>query len=130
MANAGGRRFRVVNQEQTERRSHTRFPLTLDLRYSSFQRQGPAGMGRGRTIDVSSSGLAFTSDRPPAVNELLTVSIDWPVLLEGGVQLQLILTGEVVRTSGLLVALRIQRHEFRTKALGVKVTPPVDLFRR
>jgi hypothetical protein len=48
----------------------------------------------------------------------LDVSVDWPALLEGGIPLQLIATGVVVWTRGTETALRIQRHEFRTRRVA------------
>jgi hypothetical protein len=104
--------------------SNKRFPLTLEMRYSATDGRGPEAPGSGRTIDVSSSGLTFTADRKLAAGQKLDVSIDWPVALDGGVQLQLILSGVVVQTDGTTTALRIQRHEFRTRSLGPKVVAP------
>jgi hypothetical protein len=60
---------------------------------------------------VSSSGLSFTADRPLSVVQKLDLSLDWPAMLDGGVQLQLIASGVVVRTDGAVTALRIERHE-------------------
>jgi hypothetical protein len=52
------------------------------------------------------------------------VAIDWPVLLDGGVPLQLIAAGVVVWSKGTETAMRIQRHELRTGRVGLKVVPP------
>ena len=49
------------------------------------------------------------------------MSIDWPVLLDGGVQLQLVVRGVVVRSDGAVIALRIERHEFRTRRAELRV---------
>jgi hypothetical protein len=91
-----------------------RFQLTLEVRYSVLGRV-PVETGSGRTIDMSSSGLRFTADRSLATGQRLDVSIDWPVLLDGGVQLQLIVSGMIVRSTGTETAVRIERHEFRTR---------------
>jgi hypothetical protein len=77
--------------------------------------------GSGRMIDMSSSGLRFTADRPVLAGQRRDVSIDWPAPLEGGIQLQLIATGWVVWTRRTETALRIQRHEFGTRRVGLKV---------
>ena len=101
----------------SERRGAARFPLSLDLRYvasGSF----PVEKGFGRTIDLSSCGLSFTADRPLPPGLRLDIFIDWPAMLEGGVQLQLAVLGEIVRNDGLLAALKIERHEFRTRRAG------------
>jgi hypothetical protein len=106
-----------------ERRSSTRFPLTLEVRYVVLGRCVPDETGSGRTIDLSSSGLSLKADRPLPIGQRLDVSIDWPVLLGGGVQLQLIMSGTVVRTNGSLTALQIERHEFRTRRGVTKAAP-------
>ena len=102
-----------------ERRAGTRFPLTLELRYAALGGQAPAETVSGRTIDLSSSGLSFTADRPLSTGRKFEISIDWPVLLDGCVQLQLVMRGQVVRTDGFATGLQIERHEFRTRRGGV-----------
>lgn len=102
--------------------------LTLEVRYVVLGRRAPVEMGSGRTIDLSSSGLSFTADRPLQTGQKLDVYIDWPVLLDGGVQLQLIMSGVVVRTGGTATALQIERHEFRTRRGGLKGAPPQKSF--
>jgi hypothetical protein len=57
------------------------------------------------------------------LGQTLDVSIEWPVLLDGGVQLQLVTSGVVVRSAGAVIALRIARPEFKTKRAGLKVEP-------
>jgi hypothetical protein len=82
--------------------------------------------GSGRTIDMSSSGLSFTADRPLLVGQNLDVSIDWPARLDDDVQLQVVVSGVVVRTTGAVIALRIERHEFRTRRAGASVVPRLE----
>jgi len=98
MERASERRLQLPRNESPERRATNRFPMTLEIRY--VVRCAPAETGSGRTIDLSSSGLSLTADRPLLIGPELDVSIDWPVLLGGGVQLQLIMSGTVVRTNG------------------------------
>ena len=88
--------------------------------------QGPRTTGFCHTIDLSSTHLNFTADRPLLVGQRLEVSINWPALLDGGVQLQLILTGLIVRTNQSTTTLQIQRHEFRTRRLGPIPMPPPE----
>jgi hypothetical protein len=114
---------RLPRDESPERRSSTRFPLTLDVRYVVVGRRARVETGWGRTIDLSSSGLSFTAEKPVLTGKKLDVSIDWPVLLGGGVQLQLIMSGTVVRTSGTGTALQVGRYEFRTRRGVMKAAP-------
>jgi len=103
-----------------DRRAHVRFPITLDVRYSVSRRGARAQTGSGQTIDLSSSGLRFAVDGPLEPGLKLTVAITWPVLLDDRVELQLIVTGAVVWSSATETALRIQRHDFRTRSVRLK----------
>jgi hypothetical protein len=75
---------------------------------------------------MSSSGLGFTADRPLPIGQKLDLSIDWPARLDGDVQIQLVASGVVVRSSGAVTALRIERHEFRTRRAGTRVVPSLE----
>jgi len=120
------RRVRTPQGPSPERRASARFALTLETRYAISGCRAPVETGSGRTIDLSSSGLSFTADRPLETGQKLDVSIDWPALLDGGVKLQLIVSGVVVRTDGTATALQIRRHEFRTRPVGLKVVQPQE----
>jgi PilZ domain len=128
MERVSEQRVRLPRDENPERRVSTRFPLTLEVRYAVLGHGGPAETGTGRTIDLSSSGLSFTAERPLETGQRIDVSIDWPVLLGGGVQLQLIMSGQVVRSNGSATALQIERHEFRTRRGRQKAEPPRESF--
>ena len=120
------RRVRLLQGLSSDRRSSVRVPVNLEVRYSVAGRRGPVENRSGRTIDVSGSGLSFTADRPLPVGEKLDLSIDWPFQLDGD-QLQLVASGVVVRTSGAVTALRIERYEFRTRRAGSLVVPRQEL---
>ena len=115
------RRVRLSKGRSSDRRAGVRFPVNLEVRYSVAGRGGPVETGSGRTIDVSSSGLSFSADRPLSIGQKLELCIDWPVVLDRGVQLQVFVSGVVVRTTGAVIALRIERHEFRTRRAGLGV---------
>jgi hypothetical protein len=113
-----------------ERRDSIRFPLVLELTYTATGRRVVVRSGTGRSVDLSSSGLSFISDRPLPTGQRLTVSIEWPVLLGGKTKLQLLLWGVIVRTDGTATALRIEQHEFRTRSLPLKAVPRKESKRR
>jgi len=106
---------RLPKVASPERRASTRFPLAMDVGYALMGCREQRKTGSGQTIDLSSSGLSFTADRPLLTRQKLELAIDWPVLLDRGVRLQLVMSGVVVRTSGTTTALKIQRHEFKTR---------------
>lgn len=126
MERASERLVRLPNDASADRRANIRFPLTQEVRYVVSGRRAPVGTGSGRIIDLSSSGLSFTADRPLLTGQKLEVSIDWPAPLDGGVKLQLTITGVVVRTNGTATALEILGHEFRTRRVGPKAAPPQE----
>jgi PilZ domain-containing protein len=108
---------RLAEYPRPERRANARFPLTLEIRYSVSDGHARGESGLGQTIDLSSSGLRFAAKRPLEPGLTIDVAINWPVLLDGRVQLQLIVTGIVVWSSGAETALQIQRHDFRTRGV-------------
>ena len=102
-----------------DRRANLRYPLILEVRYSVSRRRTPVEAGVGQLIDLSSSGLRFVAQRPLEPGLKLDVSLNWPVLLDGRVQLQLIATGVITRSRGTEVAMQIPRHDLRTRSLGL-----------
>ena len=97
-----------------ERRSDRRYDLALNVRWKLIRRRRVLDSGTGTTVDVSSGGLLFQTDRelPSGLN--IELSIAWPVLLHNVAPLQLVVAGRVVRTTGQRVGVRMTQHEFRT----------------
>src|ERR1035441_3662859 len=95
----------------------------MEVRYTVLDRHETLKTSFGRTIDLSSSGLSFTTNRSLLPGQKLDVSIEWPVLLDGAIKLQLVISGVVVRADTTVIALRIKRHEFRTRRVGLKAGP-------
>ena len=112
--------MRTPKRPSSERRASTRFALALEVRHTISGYRAPVETGSGRTINLSGSGLSLIAEKPLSTGQELDVSIDWPVLLDGDTRLQLIMSGVVVRTNGTAIALKIRRHEFRTRRVGTK----------
>ncbi len=117
------RLVRLPKDEGAERRASRRFPLTLEVRYAVSGRVAPVETGSGLSINLSSSGMSFMADRPLLPGQKLAIAIDWPVRLDGSVNLQLILSGLVIRSKGTVTAMEILRYEFKTRRIESKVTP-------
>jgi hypothetical protein len=99
-----------------ERRASVRYSLKLDLRYTAEAGHAPVTVGTGKTTNVSSSGLSFTGDTPLLAGQNVKVYIDWPVMLDGSVKLQLEIWGVVVRVDGTNFAIQIEKHHFKTRS--------------
>ena len=101
-----------------DRRASPRYPLAQKVRYITSGKRVPAKMGFGLGVDLSSSGISFITDTPLLIGQGLTVYIDWPVLLNYAIELQLMIRGIVVRTNETRVAIKILKHDFRTRGVG------------
>jgi hypothetical protein len=104
------------NENPNERRSKLRFPLQRELRYKLLE-PGRSGVGgAGHSIDVSSGGVAFTTDHSLPADATIEISMSWPVTLENDCPLRLVAKGRVVRNDVNSVACTIDKFEFRTQA--------------
>ena len=105
----------LANRADTERRSHARYPIELDLRYSGSWPQGVPYEGSGKTHNFSAGGIFFSTNQPLPKGRRIELFINWPILLEGTCLLQLVITGKIVRSSRDGVAVTILNHKFRTR---------------
>jgi hypothetical protein len=101
---------------QFNRRSAVRFPIEQDVRYKVFARNR-IEVGLGKTVNMSSNGVLFTTERPLALGTRLEVSLNWPALLDHKCPLKLVTTGRVVRSESGMAAIVIERYEFRTQGI-------------
>jgi len=97
-----------------ERRSAQRFPIERALRLRSFNRQGIQQTGRGRTINMSSTGILFATDQPLVPGRRIELTVSWPAQLNETCGLQFVARGRVVRVEPGRAAVEILQHEFRT----------------
>jgi hypothetical protein len=98
-----------------DRRSDRRYDITLELRWKVIRRRRVLDTGTGTTLDLSSGGILFESERQLPSGASVELSISWPVLLQNVAPLQLVVTGRVVRAAGRRAAIRMLQHEFRTQ---------------
>ena len=98
-----------------ERRSKNRYPVELKVRYRTLV-SGPAPVGIGRTLNVSSGGLLIASEQQFVHDgSRLRLSLEWPTLLDGTTPLQLIAECRVIRCQPAVFAVRMERYQFRTR---------------
>ena len=104
----------------TERRRSSRFPIERDVRYKTLNQRTETLAGNGKTLNISSSGVLFTSDHDLPVGTRLELSISWPAQLNDRCLLNLVARGRVTRHSEGQLALQIQQYEFRTQSRPAK----------
>ncbi len=100
----------------TERRRSSRFPIEREVRYKTLNQRAEILAGSGKTLNISSSGVLFTSDHDLPVGTRLEVSVSWPAQLNERCLLNLVARGRVTRHMKGQLALQIQQYEFRTQS--------------
>src|SRR6201996_8417012 len=111
-----GRRLETPDVNTTERRKSSRFPIERELRYKTLNQRSEILAGNGKTLNISSSGMLFTSDHDLPVGTRLEVSISWPAQLNEKCLLNLVARGRITRHAKGQLALQIQQYEFRTQS--------------
>lgn len=97
-----------------ERRGSSRFPIERAVLFKSLGRNPEADAGKGQTINMSSTGVLFSTNQELTPGRRVEVSISWPAQLNDTCPLKLVAKGRVVRFEGGAAALEIQQYEFRT----------------
>ncbi|HUO30077.1 MAG TPA: PilZ domain-containing protein [Bryobacteraceae bacterium] len=105
--------------ERVERRAKRRFVMEREIRYRVLDQDKIIAVGCGKTLNLSSNGVAFVTDRDLPMGAFIEVSIAWPALLENRCPLQLIGFGRVLRSAPGSVAVTLEQYEFRTLARAV-----------
>lgn len=115
---AGAKMSLEKDKDKDDRRSADRFPIEREVRYRVLTRktsvEGESGVGV--TVNMSSNGVLFTTDRYLLPGRRLEVSISWPAQLNSKVALKLVARGRVVRSEEGRAAIEIHQYEFRTHA--------------
>ncbi len=104
----------ALDTDTSDRRSAVRFPIEQEVRYKVFNRN-TIEVGSGRTINMSSNGILFTTQRALNPGERLELAVNWPAYLDNRCALKLVTTGRVVRSEDGKAAIAIERYEFRTQ---------------
>lgn len=99
-----------------ERRAKKRFVMEREIRFRVLEQDKIIAVGSGKTINLSSNGVAFVTESDLPVGAFIELSIAWPALLENRCPLQLIGFGRVLRSAQGTVASTIEQYEFRTLA--------------
>ena len=86
------------------------------MKYRVLNKRGGEEAGDGRTLNISSSGVLFTTQHVLLPGRRLEVAISWPAQLNNKTALKLVARGRVVRFEEGRAAIEILQYEFRTQA--------------
>jgi ribosomal protein S8E len=98
-----------------ERRTKRRFEIDQEVRYKMLYGQRIAETGVGRTMNISSGGVWFSTENMLTSGMPVELSMNWPVLLNDSCPMKLMIYGCVVRSNEKGAAVAIERYEFRTQ---------------
>lgn len=102
-----------------ERRLKQRFHIEQEVRYKMLYGQRIAETGVGKTINISSGGVWFSTENMLTTGMPVELSMNWPVLLNDSCPMKLMIYGCVVRSNERGAAVAIERYEFRTQGRGL-----------
>jgi len=115
---------RLLDGRRVDPRAHRRYPISLSVDYKLLNKGRVERLGSGHTLNVSTGGACFECADPLPAQGTIELMMDWPFLLQGVCQLKLVMRGSIVRIDGQRIAVRVQRHEFRTAgARTLRVVP-------
>jgi hypothetical protein len=101
-----------------DRRAADRFPIEREVRFKVMSKKSGDEAGVGRTVNISSTGILFTTDKLLIPGRRLELSVNWPAQLNDKCSLKLVARGRVVRFEQGRAAMEIQQYEFRTCGLA------------
>ena len=114
---------RKKQDERVDRRTKRRFNIEQGLRYKLLYGSRVAEAGSGRTLNISSSGVWFTTEGILSTGLPVELSMSWPARLNDVCPMKLMIYGCVVRSDRDSAALAIERYEFRTQG-----STPIPLY--
>src|SRR5208282_5709825 len=100
---------------QSDRRRSERMAIEQEVHYRVLNKKDGEIKADGKTVNISSSGVLFTTQQPLLPGRQVELDINWPAQLDNKCNLKLVARGRVVRLDGGRAALEILQHEFRTK---------------
>jgi hypothetical protein len=100
---------------ERERRTKRRFQIEQEVRYKMLYGQRIAETGTGKSLNISSSGVWFTTENMLTIGMPVELSMNWPVLLNDSCPMKLMIYGCIVRSNEKGAAVAIERYEFRTQ---------------
>jgi c-di-GMP-binding flagellar brake protein YcgR len=111
--------------KERERRTKRRFKIDQEVKYKMLYGQRIAETGAGRTLNISSGGVWFSTENMLTSGMPVELSLSWPVLLNDSCPMKLMIFGCVVRSNERGAAVAIERYEFRTSGARTFQQPMV-----
>jgi hypothetical protein len=109
---------RILRRTDTtdDRRTSNRLPIERDVRYKVLGgKKTVKQTGLGKTLNMSSGGVLFTTESPLPEGERVELAVSWPAQLNDVLPLKLVAMGRLIRSEESQAAIAIERYEFKTR---------------
>ena len=101
-----------------DRRVSNRLPIEREVRYKVLGVKNRY-TGSGKTLNMSSRGVLFTTESDLPEGALVEIAISWPAQLDDATHLKLVAIGILVRSDERQAAISIRKYEFKTRGLSL-----------
>jgi hypothetical protein len=91
------------------------FPIEQDVCYQFADGGHVPAVGVGRTIEISSREVSFTTQHLLERGENVRLAVAWPAILDNASRMKLEISGQVVRSVPGAAAIKIANYTFRTR---------------
>ena len=112
---------------EPNRRTKRRFRIDQEVQYKVLYGRRIAEGGTGRTLNISSGGIQFSTENMLTSGMPVELSLSWPVLLNNSCPMKLMIYGCVVRSNEEYATVAIERYEFRTSRTGRSMSAPIEI---
>lgn len=103
-------------RDPDDRRRRRRIPLSTSVHYQIIGDGDPGPAGTGRTINISSCGILFTTSQELKLGDRIAVFVDWPVKRGPRQRIELATLARVARRDKEAAAVEILQFDFRKVA--------------
>jgi hypothetical protein len=97
------------------RRPRRRFPIHEEVRYQCLKGSRIFTVGVGKTLEIGSREVRFTTQEALKRGQKIRLAMDWPAMLDDTCRMTLELYGWILRSDKGEAAAKIERYEFRTR---------------
>jgi hypothetical protein len=104
------------SESASDRRASDRLPIQRDVRYKLLGgKKSVKQMGLGKTVNMSSGGVLFTTESLLPKGKWVELAVSWPAQLDQTIALKFVAVGCLVRSDETQAATSIERYEFKTR---------------
>jgi len=109
----------VANRSQRlagDRRASDRLAIGQEVRYKVLAKdKRESKTGVGKVLNMSSSGVLFSTETTLREGERVELTVSWPARLNEVTPLKLVAVGRVVRSEEKQAAIVIEKYDFKTR---------------